>query len=117
MTISIDRVFVGEQPTLEFRLIDQDGTAISLAGLVTTNIDVLLRLDTADSNLYSEAADVNVATIESPDTAGIVTWAWPEPIPSAQVGNIKGMVVVRFAADHIRATEWFNLNVDIGLIP
>jgi hypothetical protein len=115
MPVSIERVFVGEQPVLEFELVDQDGAAIDLSGLVVADINVLLRLDGAAANLYA-STNTNATAINADPTTGKFTWRWPAVIPAAQAGNVKGQVKVKFAATHIRATDWFNLNVDAGLL-
>lgn len=117
MTVSLETVFVKERPTLEFELLDQDGVAIDLTGLTTADIDVLLRLDTASNNFYSNADDVNADAIDSDPTTGKFTWVWPAVISASQAGNVQGQVVVRFSATHVRVTNYFNLNVDTGLLP
>ena len=115
--VSTERVFVKERPTLEFELLDQDGTAIDLTGLVVDDIDVLLALDSDGVLFYTSDADISIDAIDADPATGKVTWVWPEVIPSSQAGIVKGQVLVRFSATNIRATNYFNLNVDTGLLP
>ena len=116
MAVTIETVFLNEQPILEFELLDQDGVAIDLTTVATTDIEVLLRIDGAVSNLFS-SPQTNATAINGDPTTGKFTWQWPAVIQAAEEGNLRGQIKVVLAAGHTRATEWFNLNVDTGLLP
>ncbi len=112
MTHPVETLFKGEQPLIDFQIVDKDGTAIDLTGLSTSAINVYLRQEGQSANLYSSGTAANAIT----DAAnGKFNYKFPSVI--AVTGNVKGQVVIQFAADHVRITEYFDLVVEDAIKP
>lgn len=114
VTSPFESLFVGERPTIEFDLVDQDGVPINLTGLSTGDIEIYLRLEGAANNLYTTPQTL-ATSIVSPPTAGRITYKFPAVLAAA--GQYKGQVKVKFAVDNIRVTEFFDVLVRSGISP